>query len=56
MVLSKPPGTGGLVSTATAGEQMLYEIGDPKRYIMPDVVCNFAGVTMEQIGMNILFS
>jgi hypothetical protein len=50
--LTKPPNTGGLVSVATVGEQLLYEIGDPANYIMPDVICDFTQVSITQSGPN----
>ena len=49
-ILTKPPKTGGLVTVATAGEQMLYEIGDPKNYILPDVICDFSNVKIEPVS------
>ncbi|WP_108882425.1 acyclic terpene utilization AtuA family protein [Anderseniella sp. Alg231-50] len=51
LTISKPLG-GGLLTTATVTEQMLYEIHDPARYLTPDVVMDISGVAMQLTGNN----
>ena len=50
IVLTKQPGSGGLLSPATCKEQLLYEVADPAHYMGPDCVTNFGCVDFEQTG------
>jgi hypothetical protein len=48
-VITKHPGTGGLVDVGTVTAQLLYEIGGP-RYLNPDVVTRFDSVQLTEVG------
>jgi hypothetical protein len=48
-VITKHPGTGGLVSVGTVTAQLLYEIGGPA-YLNPDVTARFDTIALEQAG------
>jgi len=50
MVFTKPEKSGGLVSVGTISEQLLYEVSNSGAYFVPDVVCDFSQVKIEQVG------
>lgn len=52
VVITKPEGTGGLVSIGTVAEQILYETSNPADYIVADVRCDFSEVQLAQIAPN----
>ena len=55
--LTRPPrDTGGLVAPLVAIEQLLYEVGDPRDYLLPDVTCDISRPTSARDGDTVLVS
>ncbi len=48
--VTKHQEAGGLVNLKTVGEQLVYEMGDPREYITPDVVADFSTIRIAQEG------
>ena len=51
-IITKPTKTGGVVSTLSVTEQMLYEVLDPANYLLPDVNLDLSRVSLTQVGVD----
>lgn len=49
-IVTKPEGSGGMVTVDTVSEQLVYEMGDPHHYITPDCVADFTSIQLAQAG------
>ena len=49
-VLSKLPGSGGILNAWTVKEHLVYEVHDPKRYLMPDGIADLSAVKLQDLG------
>ncbi len=52
LIVTKHESLGGLVDERTIKEQLVYELGDPKKYITPDVTVDFTSIHLETEGKN----
>jgi hypothetical protein len=48
--ITKHSGTGGMVTADTVRHQLVYEMGDPARYLTPDVVADFTSLMLSDEG------
>jgi hypothetical protein len=51
-IITKAPGTGGLVNFDTVRQQLLYEVHNPHAYFSPDVVLDMGQIQLQDEGHN----
>lgn len=49
-VISKLPGTGGVINDWTVKEHLVYEVHNPARYVMPDGISDLTALRVENLG------
>jgi hypothetical protein len=49
-----PSGSGGISTVGSVAEQIVYEIGDPANYLLPDVACDFSYVSVVQVAKDLV--
>lgn len=49
-IVTRTPGYGGRITPATVAEQIVYEVGDPGAYLLPDVACDWRAVHLAAVG------
>ncbi len=51
-IVYKHPGTGGRIDVHSVTEQLVYEMGNPREYITPDVIADFTSICVADAGEN----
>lgn len=52
--ISKLKDAGGMVTTGTCKEQLLYEVHNPSAYLTPDVTADFSGVSFRELDKDVV--
>lgn len=52
IVITKHDNLGGKVERGSVMQQLLYEVGDPSKYIAPEVIADITEAQLEEVGKN----